>query len=116
MEYHNDRYAETPKPPYYAVTFIGTNIVGTGSEEYQQLMGEMVELATKQPGYLGIEYSMSEIELIVTYWKDEESIKAWKAQEDHLVAQAEGRNKYFSRYQIRVCKCERDYGFMRKES
>jgi len=39
----------------------------------------MVELASSQPGFLGIESAREEVDITVSYWADIESITAWKA-------------------------------------
>jgi len=45
--------ANTPKPPYYAVIF--TSHRTEGDNGYGQMAERMVELASEQPGFLGIE-------------------------------------------------------------
>lgn len=42
----------------------------------------MVELASSQPGFLGIESAREEVDITVSYWADIESITAWKANVD----------------------------------
>ena len=101
--------ANTPKPPYYAVIFSNLRTeVENGYEETAQLM---VELAEKQSGYYGIESVRETLGISVSYWKDLESIKAWKAQVDHQVAQQRGRDEWYSAFKTRIAKVERDYGF-----
>ncbi|MEM7259526.1 MAG: antibiotic biosynthesis monooxygenase, partial [Pseudomonadota bacterium] len=81
--------AQTPKPPYYAVIF--TNEASDDNEGYAEMAEQMVALATQQPGYLGIESARQTVGITVSYWRDLESIKAWKANTDHLQAQKLGR-------------------------
>ncbi len=45
--------ANTPEPPYYAVIF--TSYRTDGDNGYGEMADRMVELASKQPGFLGIE-------------------------------------------------------------
>jgi len=47
----------------------------------------------------------------VSYWRDLESIRAWKANVEHLAAQEQGRKTWYRQYKTRICKVERDYGF-----
>lgn len=101
--------AKTPQPPYYAVIF--TSIRTEGDDGYEATAGEMVRLAEQQPGFLGFESARDGLGITVSYWESEEAIRAWKAQERHLQAQAGGRKRWYSQYKIRVCKVERDYGF-----
>ncbi|MCL9783612.1 antibiotic biosynthesis monooxygenase [Vibrio sp. S4M6] len=100
--------AETPKPPYYAVIF--TSETTHDLAGYEQMAEKMVELALEQPGFLGIESAREEVGITVSYWSDLDSIKQWKANAEHKLAQQVGREKWYSAYKTRVCKVERDYG------
>ncbi len=106
--------ATTPTPPYYAVIF--TSIRTEGDNGYSEMAAQMDELAKQQPGYLGIESARNEIGITVSYWKDLESIAAWKKQTDHLAAQQKGIKDWYLAYKVRVCKVEREYGFEKKSS
>ena len=46
-----------------------------------------------------------------SFWKDEASMKAWKQNVDHKLAQKLGREIFYSHYVIRIAKVERDYSF-----
>jgi len=102
-------FANTPEPPYYAVIF--TSVQTEDTEGYAAMAAEMERLAEEQPGYLGIESAREGIGITVSYWKDEASIRAWKQHVEHLKAQAEGRNRWYSSYITRICRVERDYSF-----
>jgi heme-degrading monooxygenase HmoA len=71
----------------------------------------MLELASQQPGFLGVESARSESGLGITVsdWTSEEAIAAWKAHAEHQVAQANGQRVWYFDYQLRVAKVERDY-------
>lgn len=105
----NDRFAKTPEPPYYAVIF--TALRSEDDTGYAKMANNMFELATKQPGCLGAESTRDEhgVGITVSYWKDEESILAWKQQAQHLVAQQHGMERWYSHYELRVAKVERAY-------
>lgn len=100
--------AKTPKPPYYAVIF--TSRRTEGDNGYGQMADRMVELASKQPGFLGVESAREDVGITVSYWADLESIKQWKANAEHQVAQRMGREKWYSSFKTRISKVERDYG------
>lgn len=102
--------AKTPKPPYYAVIF--TSIRTDESEKEYIVMAEiMLNLAKQQSGFLGIESARNTVGVTVSYWKDLESIKTWKQQTDHKLAQQIGRTDWYKQYKTRICKVERDYEF-----
>jgi heme-degrading monooxygenase HmoA len=50
----------------------------------------MHELVARQPGFLGVESAREGLGITVPYWRDLESIRQWKAQAEHLQAQALG--------------------------
>jgi heme-degrading monooxygenase HmoA len=83
--------AETPETPYYAVIF--TSIRTEGDDGYGEMAHEINELAKQQNGYLGVESARDDIGITASYWKDLESIKNWKANTRHLLAQKQGREK-----------------------
>jgi heme-degrading monooxygenase HmoA len=100
--------ATTPQPPYYAVIF--TSIRADGDNGYGKVAKHMVELATEQPGFLGIESARQEIGITVSYWSSLEAIKTWKENIDHRQAQSRAGDWYRS-FRVRVCRVEREYGF-----
>lgn len=99
----------TPKPPYYAVIF--TSKMSENTSEYDVMSDLMLSLATKQDGFIGIESARNELGVTVSYWKDLESIKTWKAQSDHKNAQQKGKQIWYKNYKVRISKVEYDYGF-----
>lgn len=103
-----EKISQTPKPPYYAVIF--TSIKSDHLENYAEEALRMENLVKSQPGYLGHESASSEIGITVSYWKDLESIKAWKKQNDHSLAQIQGKSTWYSHYKVRICKVEKEYG------
>jgi len=100
--------ANTPKPPYYAVIF--SNEISNQTEGYAEMTDQMVELAAQQDGFLGYESVREDLGITVSYWTDLESIKKWKANSEHQVAQKLGHEKWYSTFKTRIAKVERDYG------
>ena len=101
--------AKTPDPPYYAVIF--SSIKTEYDEDYPEMAKRMVELASKQKGFLGGESARNELGITVSYWKDLESIKNWKKNAQHSVAQQKGREQWYQSYKTRIARVERDYEF-----
>jgi heme-degrading monooxygenase HmoA len=100
--------ADTPAPPYYAVIFSSHR--NDDLEDYNETAARMIELAAEQPGFLGVESVREDLGITVSYWSDLESIKRWKAQSEHRVAQQMGMDKWYSSYKTRIALVERDYG------
>lgn len=101
--------AQTTETPYYAVVFtsLGKNI----GEDYHDMALQMERLANLQDGFLGIESARDGIGITVSYWKSLDSIKKWKANVDHKVAQKKGKELWYKEFAVRICKVERDYFF-----
>ena len=102
-------FANTPQPPYYAVIFSSQR--AEGDHGYSAMAERMVELASRQLGYLGAESvrDSSGFGITVSYWSDEAAIKAWKADIEHLAAQEQGRTTWYEQFHVRVSKVERAY-------
>jgi heme-degrading monooxygenase HmoA len=102
--------AATPRPPYFAVIFTSIRN-GAKSEDYSATADRMMALAVNVEGFLGVESvrDHSQLGITVSYWKDLESIKLWKQNGEHLIAQEKGKNDWYSAYTTRICKVERDY-------
>ena len=100
-------FASTPEPPYYAVIF--TSRRTDVDEGYGAMADRMVELASQQPGFLGVESARdaSGLGITLSYWSSLESIAAWKANGEHRVAQTTGRRKWYAQFATRVARVER---------
>lgn len=94
---------------YYAVIFTSTKTANT--DGYAQMAEVMVELARQQEGFLGIESAQGEIGITVSYWETLEAIAQWKANSDHLIAQKKGIKEWYTWYNVKICKVEREYSF-----
>jgi heme-degrading monooxygenase HmoA len=100
-------FAKTPEPPYYAVIF--TSQRTAVDEGYDAVGDRMMELAAKQPGFLGVESvrGADGLGITVSYWTSLEAIAAWKAQGEHRVAQSNGHKKWYQHFETRVARVER---------
>ena len=107
---HGNKIARTPAPPYYAVIF--TSERTDGDRGYGTMAERMVELASKQPGFLGVESARTAdgLGITVSYWASEEAIRAWKADVQHTTAQEAGKGTWYADYQVRIARVEREYG------
>ena len=108
-------FADTPQPPYYAVIF--SSIRTTVDEGYDAMADRMVDLAARQPGYLGIESTRGAdgFGITVSYWESLEAIAAWKSNAEHRVAQASGHKKWYSQFETRIARVERHGSGPRKD-
>jgi len=53
--------------------------------------------------------------LSVSFFRDEEAVKAWRDTEKHRDAQASGRGEVFANYRLRVASVIRDYGMHERD-
>ena len=101
--------ASTPSPPYYALIF--TSTMSDNELGYNDMANKMIELVSKQDGFLGIESARNELGITVSYWRDLESIKKWKENYEHSIAQVLGKSDWYSSFKTRIAKVEREYSF-----
>jgi len=106
--------ARTPEPPYYAVIFTSLRNA-SDPEGYAAMAQRMVELGSRHDGFLGVESvrGADGIGITVSYWRDEAAILAWKRDPEHRQAQRHGHELWYDRFEMRVARVERAYGFAR---
>lgn len=83
-----------------AVIFSSQRTPGDGG--YGATADRMEELARRSTDGFGI---------TVSYWRDDESARAWKQVVEHLDAQRRGREEWYESYTVRVAHVERSYSF-----
>ena len=101
--------ADNLQTPYYAVIF--STILSNDTEGYKVTAERMELLAKQQKGFLGIESAREKIGITVSYWQTLDAISAWKNNIEHTEVRELGRKKWYKKYQLRICKVEREYGF-----
>jgi heme-degrading monooxygenase HmoA len=103
-------------PPYFAVIFSSVRTEDDPAG-YAAAAARMEELARSMPGFLGIESVRGPdgVGITVSYWQSEEAIAEWRRHAEHLEAQRLGRERWYRRFVLRVCRVERAHGFGREE-
>jgi len=81
----------------------------------EQLKAEL----NKIEGFISIERFQSitnkEKVLSLSFWENEESVKAWRNMELHREAQKAGRSSIFADYRLRVANVKRDYSMTNRK-
>jgi heme-degrading monooxygenase HmoA len=79
-------------------------------DEYSRVAARMHELAIGEFGCLDFQ-SVTEgnEEVALSYWPDEESIRAWKSHSEHVLAQELGRARWYESYIVQVARIAREY-------
>ena len=103
------------KDPTEVVVIFTTHLRdGADSEAYRKTSRRMHELVERIPGFISIKAYTGEDgeEIDLVRFANEDSLKAWKEQPEHLEAQRRGREEFYDRYSVQACKVVRDYEFM----
>ena len=83
-------------------------------EDYLAMAATMRAELQKQPGFVSVERFRSITTpgklLSLSFWRDEESVRAWRCHGGHRGAQRAGRDGMFAGYRLRVAAVLRDYG------
>lgn len=103
-------FAKLPEPPYYSVIF--SSLRTPGENGYGHMAERMVELASGQPGYLGVESVRASdgFGITVSYWASLEAIADWRSNAEHRIAQEGGKTLWYEHYELRVARVEHAYG------
>ncbi len=103
-------FAQTPKPPYYAVIFTSQRN-GRGEADYAATADAMFELVQQQPGFLGAESTRGTdgFGITVAYFDSEDSIRRWRENLEHAAARERGKREWYEHVELRVAKVERAY-------
>ncbi|RWM70005.1 MULTISPECIES: antibiotic biosynthesis monooxygenase [Mesorhizobium] len=83
-------------------------------DAYLGLAADLRPLLDGIDGFLTIERFQSLTDpnriLSMSFWRDEEAVKAWRNTEEHRQAQKAGRGGIFAGYRLRIARVVRDYG------
>ena len=88
-------------------------------DAYLDIAAELRPILEKMDGFLSIERFEALTEkgkiLSLSFWRDEDAVKAWRNQPEHQMAQKAGRGGIFRDYRLRVASVLRDYGMNERE-
>ncbi len=102
------KVVDAPEPPYYAV--IAPAELADDTRGYFEMAESLIELARKQPGFIGIEGGyMKGFSLAVSYWESLEAIQNWSRNSRHMLAKDKAKSDWFKKYVTRIAKVEKVY-------
>ena len=88
-------------------------------QDYIGAAGKLRALLEGIDGFISVErfQSLTEPEklLSLSFFRDEDAVKAWRNTIQHRQAKALGRNEYFLDYRLRITQVLRDYGMDSRE-
>jgi heme-degrading monooxygenase HmoA len=83
-------------------------------EAYLGMAADLKPLLETMNGFISIERFQSLTDpnkmLSLSFWRDEEAVKAWRNTLEHRRAQSAGRGGIFAGYRLRIAHVVRDYG------
>jgi len=83
------------------------------ADGYSEMAEEMETLARQMPGFVDVKAFKSDDgeRLTVVWWEDEETLKAWRENVRHRVAQRRGREQWYQYYKLEVAEVVRQNSF-----
>ncbi|WP_296224156.1 antibiotic biosynthesis monooxygenase family protein [Ralstonia sp. UBA689] len=88
-------------------------------DAYLNLAAHLKPLLEQIDGFISVERFQSitnpDKMLSLSFFRDEEAIKAWRNLEQHRSAQHFGREKAFADYRLRIAHVVRDYGLNERD-
>ncbi|WP_027040288.1 antibiotic biosynthesis monooxygenase family protein [Mesorhizobium ciceri] len=88
-------------------------------DAYLSIAADLRPLLDGIDGFLSIERFQSLADpnriLSLSFWRDEEAVKAWRNTEEHRQAQKAGRGGIFAGYRLRIAHVVRDYGLTERD-
>ncbi|MER8922639.1 antibiotic biosynthesis monooxygenase [Mesorhizobium sp. M0802] len=88
-------------------------------DAYLGIAAELRPLLDGIDGFISIERFQSLGDpnrvLSLSFWRDEEAVKAWRNTEEHRQAQHAGRGGIFGGYRLRIAHVVRDYGLTERD-
>ena len=83
-------------------------------DAYLGIAADLKPLLEGIDGFISVERFQSLVDpnkvLSLSFWRDEEAVKAWRNTQEHRQAQAAGRGGIFAGYRLRIAHVVRDYG------
>jgi heme-degrading monooxygenase HmoA len=91
---------------------------GRGDDYFEEAAALRSDLE-KIDGFISVERFQSLADpgklLSLSFFRDEEAVRAWRNLVGHREAQAKGRSVTFSDYRLRVAEVVRDYGMVARD-
>ncbi|PBB22050.1 antibiotic biosynthesis monooxygenase [Mesorhizobium sp. WSM4312] len=88
-------------------------------DAYLAIAANLRPLLDGSDGFISIERFQSLADpnriLSLSFWRDEDAVKAWRNTEEHRQAQQAGRGGIFAGYRLRIAHVVRDYGLTERE-
>ena len=97
------------------VILFRSRLTADAGQDYQDMDSELEHLVLGHPGHLGHKSYLAQDgeRLTVVWFKDQESLRAWKTEPRHLEAQRQGRERWYELYEMDVAEVVRSSRYER---
>ncbi|HUZ31851.1 MAG TPA: antibiotic biosynthesis monooxygenase [Xanthobacteraceae bacterium] len=87
-------------------------------DDYSLVVERMSELARTMPGYISHKtfHADDGERCTIVEFENEEGLRTWRTNAEHLAAQKMARQKYYTEYSVQVCTLDRESKFTVKEA
>jgi heme-degrading monooxygenase HmoA len=82
-------------------------------DEYVALVDRMNEIARTMPGYISHKgfFADDGERVTIVEFEHEEGLRTWRSNPEHMAAQRQAREKYYTEYHVQVCTLDRESKF-----
>ncbi|HLH38864.1 MAG TPA: antibiotic biosynthesis monooxygenase [Bryobacteraceae bacterium] len=97
------------------VVLFRSRLTDQAGADYSEMAEEMLQTAKTMPGFVDFKsFKADDGERIsIVWWRDEETMAAWRGHARHRVAQKLGLEKWYESYKIEVAEVLRANSFQR---
>ncbi len=99
------------------IVLFRSKLTGLAGPDYEAMNAELAGLVRQNPGFIDVKSYRAEDgeRLTVVWWRDEESLRAWRELERHREAQNKGRQRWYEYYKVEVTSLVRASNFQRPQ-
>jgi heme-degrading monooxygenase HmoA len=99
------------------VLFSVTPRADADAADYRETSARMHEIVEAMPGFVSYkDYEADDGEgIAVVRFESEEALDEWRDHPEHRAAQRKGRESFYERYWVQVCRTVREYEFTREK-
>lgn len=108
-----DTHDNAPFPAGSVAVIFTAMRSGNDEPGYQAAAAKMAELASRQPGYLGLESARGAdgLGVTVSYWASDDAARQWRDHAEHAAIRERGRAIWYDSYRLHVARIERGYSW-----
>jgi heme-degrading monooxygenase HmoA len=97
------------------VVVFRSRLTAEAGDDYSEMAEEMLATAKEMPGFVEFKTFKSDDgeRVSLVYWRDPETMAAWRNHPRHRIAQSNGRAKWYAYFRLEVADIVRETKFER---